>query len=144
LLPPLPPSSCIQFSAPPGFLSEPKKDWFSSTRVKQERVQLGCGAAASAPVAPRLGGHVPMDSLVHAILLVTGVCLRGLCPQLSLSLDLGLLFWPLTPLSAKTSSVIWLFCPSHHSVPTVSNGHQHHPNTKCEEGGRISLGLLSS
>lgn len=49
-------------------------------------------------------------------------------PQLSVSLDLRLLFWPLTSLSARTSSVIRFFCPSHHSVLAASTGRQHHTN----------------
>ena len=56
------------------------------------------------------------------------------------TLDLTLLFWPLTPRSAQTSSVIKLFCPHLRSVLTAWTGRHHHTNT---EGGGISCGQLS-
>ena len=55
-------------------------------------------------------------------------------------LDLSLLFWPLTPLSAQTSSVIKLLCPHLRSVLTAWTGRHHHTST---EGGGSSCGQLS-
>lgn len=90
--------------------AEFKEGWFLP-EWKARKCSWAGQAAASTPAAFWQDGfHVPRLAVLLSPCHSHGDPVFAYAlPQLSESLDLCLLFWPLTPLSAKTSSVICSF-----------------------------------
>lgn len=103
------PASCFQFSAPTGSPGRTQGE-LVLTRVKGEKVQLGwassCLHSSSLPQAAMYPACLCCSSPCHSRRDPVFACAL---PQLSESLDPCLFSWPLTHLSAKTSSVICSF-----------------------------------